>query len=174
METKNQPRPWMTDEEISFLEARLKPSDRVWEFGSGGSTRWFAGRCRHVTTVEHRPDFALRAIAGAPANVAVLFVPPSAPHVEGSGDGDPASFSRYVETYQGRDVDVVLIDGRARVACARQVAEKKPPRELRVFVHDAQRGAYRPIWEDDLEAGHRAWFVERRRVGNLILLAPRC
>jgi 16S rRNA A1518/A1519 N6-dimethyltransferase RsmA/KsgA/DIM1 with predicted DNA glycosylase/AP lyase activity len=44
--------PWMVPGAIYELDNMLLPSDYIVEFGSGGSTRFFAERCRHVLSVE--------------------------------------------------------------------------------------------------------------------------
>ena len=36
--------PWMNYSVVDFLEERLAPSWRVFEYGSGGSTAWWAAR----------------------------------------------------------------------------------------------------------------------------------
>ena len=50
--------PWMSYGAIRYLDARLKPSDFVFEYGCGGSTIFFASRCRRVVTVESDPHWA--------------------------------------------------------------------------------------------------------------------
>lgn len=45
--------PYLTEEAISFLKSVIKKSDRILEFGSGGSTIWFAKNGGHVMSFEH-------------------------------------------------------------------------------------------------------------------------
>ena len=180
--------PFMTTEEIAFLAANLKPSDRVWEWGSGASTLWLAERCRRVTSVEHQRSFAGNAIRWVPDNASILYVPPDLEYTEGTeDDGDLATFHSYVECFIGRGVDAVLIDGRARVECAKFIAERAPfgpTPELRVFLHDCHRAQYESIWRDQVEriaesddelsvAASRASFEVVGREGNLMLLKVR-
>ncbi len=162
-------KPWMTDAEIAFLASHLRPTDRVFEWGSGNSTRWLAARCGYVMTVEHQVEYARAMLGDIPRNVALAFIPPNRPYLEGTDDdGDENTFHDYVRAFHG-GVDVVLIDGRARVSAARYVAvlvqERlfQPPRD--VFLHDCQRPSYAPIWNEYLH--------EVNRVGNLMLLARR-
>lgn len=146
------PRPWMTPAEIDLLERNLRPWMRVFEFGSGSSTEWLARRVRHVTSVEHNPFFAARAVLNAPSNASVLYVPPDMPYSEGGADdGDWSSFRSYIEAYQGRGIDVVLVDGRARLEALRFVAERAPfgpTPDMLVFVHDVNRIELEPAWRD--------------------------
>jgi len=170
-------RPMMTDEEIAFLDAGLKPSDRVWEWGAGGSTLWLAARVKQVTAVEHQRTFAADVIQAAPSNVSLLYCPPEFPYAEGTeDDGDLETFRSYVGAYTGELIDVVVIDGRARLWCARQVAENAafgPHPEMRFYLHDADRSAYRRIWEDDPKLWGDGWFSPVERVGNLLRMEMR-
>ena len=50
--------PWMTYDAIDFLSKICKPEMNVFEWGSGGSTLFFASRCRHVTSIEHDPTWS--------------------------------------------------------------------------------------------------------------------
>lgn len=54
-ELRANPRPWMTDGAIEFMERSLRPTDKVIEFGGGWSTLWWAARAAWVHTVEASP-----------------------------------------------------------------------------------------------------------------------
>lgn len=167
----------MTRAEVDFLAANIKPTDRVWEWGSGGSTLWLAERCRSVVSVEHQRQFAVDVIHDAPSNVSVLYVPPELPYVEGTeDDGDYETFRSYVNAYTGQGIDVVLIDGRARLWCARHVAENAaygPHPGMRFFLHDVERSQYDRIWRDDPSLWGDAWLKPVARAGNLMMLEVR-
>ena len=45
--------PWLTYDAINFLEKICNSDKRVFEWGSGGSTLFFAARCKDVTSIEH-------------------------------------------------------------------------------------------------------------------------
>lgn len=168
----------LTDEETAFLVANVRPADRCWEWGSGESTTVLSKHCKYVTTVEHIASYAVDVVAWAGAagqagsgrrrNVSVIYAPPDLPYIEGTDDdGDLSTFRTYVESYTGRGIDVVLVDGRSRVECCRWLNERAPfgPRpELRVFLHDCDRESYAPIFE---------MFTEESRVGRLALLRMR-
>jgi hypothetical protein len=47
--------PWFSAGAIRFLEKNIRPTDRVFEFGSGGSTFFFAERSAAVLSVENDP-----------------------------------------------------------------------------------------------------------------------
>jgi predicted O-methyltransferase YrrM len=49
------PFPWLTEGAIAYLDEYLahNPQAKILEFGSGGSTVWFAQRSASVTSIEH-------------------------------------------------------------------------------------------------------------------------
>lgn len=161
----------LTGEEMSFLLANVRADDRVFEWGSGETTWQLAKRCRHVTTVEHQVDWAVVAVANAARmcrNASVIYAPPDLPYVEGTeDDGDLATFRTYVESYTGRGIDVVLVDGRARIEAVRYAVERAPfgpDPAMRFLLHDCERPQYAPIFE---------MLREESRVGRLALLRVR-
>lgn len=118
---------WVTFPALDWLEEFLQPSMTVFEWGCGGSTLFFAQRVAHVTSVEHDRDWhgqATRSIreTGA-ANVDLRLVGPQ-PSDDPAGYGSAVdtyhamSFERYARTIDAHgSFDLVLVDGRARMAC---------------------------------------------------------
>src|SRR4051812_37225534 len=49
--------PWMTFGAIEFLQRALREDMVVFEYGSGGSTLFFANRVRRLVTIEHDPEW---------------------------------------------------------------------------------------------------------------------
>lgn len=49
--------PWFSYGAIDFLKGYLKPHMTVYEYGSGGSTLFFAKRVAQVTTIEDHPEW---------------------------------------------------------------------------------------------------------------------
>ena len=47
------PIPWCTYSFIKFIEPRLKKDFKVFEYGSGNSTLWYAKRVAEITSVEN-------------------------------------------------------------------------------------------------------------------------
>ena len=90
--------PMLTFGAIDYLNAHLRPEMSVFEFGCGGSTIYFAERCRVVTTVENRPNWygQVAGATGSHHNVTILLKP----QIE-----HPAEL---VQPY-----DVILVDGEA-------------------------------------------------------------
>ena len=162
----------LNEEEMLFLASHVKSTDTAFEWGTGESTVLLASRCRRVTSVEHQPlraaQMLLWAMANGVTNLSVLSIPPDLPYAEGTDDdGDASTFRNYVKAYTGEGVDIVLIDGRSRVPCARQIVEVAqfgPTPETKVFIHDVDREQLEPIWRGD-----HAYFCEIARVGRLML-----
>lgn len=122
VDAAGQPVPWMTYACVHFLGLRLRPEMRLFEFGGGGSTRWFAARCTHVTTLEHDPAWVARLRPSLPANVSLHCQPVDDPRPYGelafgqTGEGGP-----YVDfiASAGGPWNVIVIDGILRNACVR-------------------------------------------------------
>jgi hypothetical protein len=107
VDAEGRPLPWITYPAIEFLAPRLRGDLRVFEYGCGHSTLWWAARVREVVACEHDEAWAARIRTRAPANVTLLHVP-----LEYGGE-----YSRVVAR-QGRRFDIVVVDGRDRVHCA--------------------------------------------------------
>jgi hypothetical protein len=50
--------PWFTYPAISFLKTVIRPRWRVFEYGAGGSTAWWAKQVATLVSVEHDPEWA--------------------------------------------------------------------------------------------------------------------
>lgn len=150
--------PWLPYDLVERLDAFLTDESRVFEYGSGGSTLFFARRARTVTTVEHDREWyetvraALR--KRGLGNVKLVFEPPVASEATSTGDRryrsnkspyEDTSFETYVRTVQRLErasLDCLLIDGRARPDCIREGASYVAPGGW-LIVDDAHRDRYR-------------------------------
>ena len=63
------PLPWYSYAAIEFIEDKLKSDFRVFEYGSGQSTLWYAQRVKEVISVEHNPDYFCQIKSYTPENV---------------------------------------------------------------------------------------------------------
>ena len=66
------PIPWMNYCTVQFLRERLKPGFRVFEFGSGNSTLFFASRCAEVVSFEPSPEWFRKMSPRVPPNVRLM------------------------------------------------------------------------------------------------------
>ena len=97
--------PWYTYGAIAFLAGRVTRAHRVFEYGSGHSTLWWADRAGQVVSCEHDTLWYQRMKPRVPANVEYQHRP--------LGRGGYAA----AITDAGQVFDIVVIDGRERVAC---------------------------------------------------------
>lgn len=123
------PLPFLNYPVISFLAGRARPDMRVFEYGSGFSTLWWASRVAEVVACEHNAAWHERISAQAPGNASIVHVPLD------------AGYSSYAARFPGR-FDILVIDGRNRVECARNSLECLTPTGV-VIWDDIQREKYR-------------------------------
>lgn len=112
--------PWLPFPLIDKLRERLTRLDAVFEYGGGGSTLFFADRVGKVVTVEHDENWypILKDATAHLANVKLSFTPADA-----GFDGYVAA----IDHEPDESFDVVVVDGRERVACfTRAIAKVKP------------------------------------------------
>jgi FkbM family methyltransferase len=135
-------------EEVDFLLSHLKPESHVLEWGSGGSTVEIAKRVERLVSIEHLQGWhdivssELKKI-NSTCHVEYLFVPPNMEEAPGM-DGDIHEYTDYVHTpewvrfndnFSAPTYDVIFIDGRARVECARKAIEFLRPGGV-ILIHD--------------------------------------
>lgn len=160
--------PWLPYRVIDLLEAKVRAEMVVFEFGSGGSTIWFASRGCRVVSVEHDLEWSARVRSEARAaaveqRVTLLEVASEAgpaPAVPGSGvryDSElaPGNYQRYAQAIDRSTVsafDVIVVDGRSRAACLLHAVPRLRPGGILVL-DDSDRERYAeaiarvPDWE---------------------------
>ncbi len=147
--------PWWTYGAIDAVEQHLASYDgkaRVFEYGSGASSVWLGRRAAEVHSVEHHPGFAavmrdLLAETGLSEVVELIEVPPSlndAPVVgsrrRGEAGRDYADYVASIDAVPG-EFDLIVVDGRARVACMQAGTRRLAPGGIILF-DDTQRPRY--------------------------------
>lgn len=119
-------KPWMPMAAIKWLEAIIKPSWRIFEWGAGGSTLWFAQRAKAVYSIEGDLGWSVAVLDRAEEmgleNVDVRHV--ACVHDVGPFD----EYARIIEDYPAM-FDLILIDGcnGTRLGCARRAVTKVKP-----------------------------------------------
>jgi hypothetical protein len=121
VDASGEPLPWYTYPAIEFLGGRIKPSMRVFEYGSGQSTRWWARHVAEVHAVEDDREWFDRVARTLPANVDLRYA-------DSAGDGYVRSIAE-----RGAPFDVVVIDGSVRDECARECIASLTPEGVVVF-----------------------------------------
>lgn len=147
--------PWFTFDALEFLAGIDLAGKRVFEWGSGGSTVYFAQRADHVVSVEHNPIWfaktgAMLTEAGL-RNVTRIHRPPvrlyhpkyytvdsCVSYANNKGYG----FDEYVkEIYRHQKSDVIIVDGRARISCIKTAIDRLNPGGL-IILDNSERTYY--------------------------------
>lgn len=147
--------PWFSYGAIDFLENYLQKETRVFEFGSGGSTLFFAQRARSVVAVEdnaHWCELVAAKIAARKINNVDLRHVPVTFTIE-----EAFASSAYVNAVRESTFNVIIVDGaewtpNARPICFRAAEKQIAPGGI-IVVDDSWR--YR-----ELRQTHRAKRVE--------------
>jgi hypothetical protein len=151
--------PWLCFDLIDWLDAALGDAPRVFEYGSGGSTRYWLRHDATVTSVEHNagwyqvvrracgghPRLDYRLVEPAPLETGVV-ADASDPALYHSADPayrqmDFRAYVTQIDAFPDAYFDVVLVDGRARAACIRNAAPKVKPGGM-LIVDNANREWY--------------------------------
>jgi hypothetical protein len=115
--------PWLTYSAADWLRQVLTPRTRVFEYGAGSSTAWFARHAREIVAVEHDKEWFGR--VPQPLNGRILLRPHHGDWWE-TEENHP-----YVRAVADRAPwDVIVIDGTARTACARIASDHLTPAGL--------------------------------------------
>ncbi len=106
LDENGNPIPWVTYSFIDFIKTRIKKEHRIFEFGSGNSTFFYAGLAGEVVSVEHDQAWFNKISDKKAENAKMIFC-------RLTPDGD------YCRTpLAGKDkFDIIIVDGRDRVNC---------------------------------------------------------
>lgn len=126
----NQAIPWFTYSFIDFLQDRLNNSQMVFEFGSGNSTRYFASKCAHITSVEHDKAWYEKGESNKPQNATIQYYPLDK-------DGDYCRAAQKTN----KEYDIIIIDGRDRVNCCIQSFNALTKNGI-IILDDSERDKY--------------------------------
>lgn len=132
-----------SDNEESFLLYYIQPKHHVLEYGSGESTLQLSKLCDKIVTVEHQAEWYQKLKERLPDNCTSLYYPPNQEYVEGTDCGSMEQFFDYVHApLSYAPFDIILIDGRARVACASLTKKLIRNQNSFIFIHDWNRVEY--------------------------------
>lgn len=126
--------PWLPFAVIDLLEERVDRTSHVFEYGGGGSTAWFADRVGEVVTIEQDDEW-YKALAASMKDLDHVNIIPASPN---NGFRD---YVAAIDNYADGTFDVVLVDGRERVACVERAAPKVKPGGL-LILDDSDRDKY--------------------------------
>ncbi len=136
IDSQGNPIPWFTYSSIYFLKDRIQPSFSVFEYGSGNSTLWFRERVERIVSVEHDASWYeyIKSELQKYPNIEYL-----------KRDLESGAYEKEVLAYEDA-FDVIVIDGRNRVACAHN-ALKALKKDGVIIWDNSEREAYLPGME---------------------------
>jgi len=101
--------PWVTYSFIDFIKDRLNKQQKVFEYGSGSSTLFYAKRVSKVVSVEHDENWFNKIVSSKPENADMIFT-----KLETGGE-----YSKKAALL-GEQFDIIIVDGRDRVNCCKE------------------------------------------------------
>jgi len=126
-------KPWIVPHAIPYLESIIRPHHNVLEFGSGGSTLWFADHALAVESIEHSRVWRNRVAAAM------------------TGDDDKKIELRLIPNYCKHDeiklrrkYDVIFIDGIHRRQCFKASIDRLADGGI-LIVDNSNRDEIKPI-----------------------------
>lgn len=133
--------PWMNYSAIQLIEGKVKSKTRVLEYGSGASTRWWAGMVSSVLAIEHDKLWYEQCKKQMPANVELRLA---------------ASDASYPSTASAQDgpFDIVVIDALFRNECAEFILSWIDPKSVIIW-DDSERIEFQPMIRKLQELGYR-------------------
>ncbi len=141
----------MTKREINCIEKYLKSSDTMIEWGAGGSTLYFSKRTKFYVSIEDSKIWykrVLKAINKEPDLKKKVVILNIKSNEAKSFPSKRSEFIDYIEIVKklNHKWDKVLIDGRARVHCGKEVKPYLKKKSI-IFLHDFQRSKYESLFE---------------------------
>jgi hypothetical protein len=106
LDIQNNPVAWVTYPFMDFIRSRLDRSMKIFEYGSGNSTLYYANLVDSVTAVEHDKKWYDQLTLDIPENVDLHFQSPESTE----------SYAHFPNTLKNK-FQIIIIDGRSRVKC---------------------------------------------------------
>jgi hypothetical protein len=126
-----------SEKEKEFFLSNIKKTDKVLEYGSGYSTKLISDLCEYVLSIEHQENWYNKLKQDLSNNAEIILKKPNTIYFEGTICGTYEQFKDYIEEPLNRNIifDIVLIDGRARVECAKFIHNVCDENSI-IFIHD--------------------------------------
>jgi len=123
----NNPIPWCTYSYINFIEKKLKSGFRIFEYGSGNSTRWYAKKVKEIIVVEHNITWHKKMTPLLPDNATLIYRELGSDYTS--------------EILKHGLFDIIIIDGRKRVKSSYEAIKALKPDGVIIW-DDAEREYY--------------------------------
>lgn len=130
------PIPWITYPALDFLVGRLSSEMTVFEYGSGNSTFWWSARVNTLVSCEHDKEWYASFSSKIPENTTYLLR-----RAKGGSEEYAMEIGKYKNMF-----DILVIDGRDRVNCARNGLDALRPGGVIVW-DNSDRQEYREGYE---------------------------
>lgn len=145
----------------SIIGLWIKPGNRVFEYGSGGSTLYFAQKGVEVVSVEHKEDWRKQVLKALKdrglVTPQVVLARPTRKKTERFAPGDPDLFQtghgykgksnnmwfedyvKVIDRFPDKHFHLVFVDGRSRPACLKRAICKVRPGGILVLDNSERR-----------------------------------
>lgn len=152
--------PWMVFDAVDFLRGWLKPTMKVYEYGSGSSTLFFASMTEKIISVEHHEawHYSVESFRRQNniKNIEYHLFKPTVAEGALKPFTDPDAYSSCFPEYQGLSFqdyvqsidrypdayfDLVVVDGRSRCSCIKHAMKKVKVNGI-LLVDNSDRGYY--------------------------------
>lgn len=130
IDTNGEALPWVTYSFIDFIKERLNKSQKVFEYGSGSSTLFYAKRVGKVVSVEHDQSWYQKIVGSKPENAEMIFT-----KLETGGE-----YSKKAALLEEK-FDIIIVDGRDRVNCCLESIQALSPSGV-IVLDDSERKEY--------------------------------
>lgn len=100
--------PWYTYPAIEYLDSLDFTGKDVLEYGAGASSSWWSERAKSVISIEDNKDWYDAVLGRENTNLKIILA---------------ENEKEYVKAGNANKYDVIVIDGKHRIACAKNVAE---------------------------------------------------
>ncbi|PTT03092.1 FkbM family methyltransferase [Pedobacter sp. HMWF019] len=122
--------PWVTYSFIDFIKGRLNKDQKVFEYGSGSSTLFYAKHTGRVVSVEHDESWYHKIAGTKPQNAEMIFT-------KLERGGEYSKKARLLDT----KFDIIIVDGRDRVNCCIESIQALSPSGV-IVLDDSERPEY--------------------------------
>jgi hypothetical protein len=138
-----EPVPWLGYPVLEWLSSVVDPEMKVFEYGAGHSTLWFAPRVRELVSTEHDTGWSATVSKLLPTNAEVSLRRTGGDATLGA---HPDEYVDHLREYPAGHFDLILIDGMARADCVTAALELAGP-ETAIVLDNADRPRYREAVE---------------------------
>jgi predicted O-methyltransferase YrrM len=144
------PIPWMNYAVVKLLESSLQGVEdiKLFEYGSGSSTIFFANIVKQVFSCEHDSEWFNRIKAKVPQNVSLMY----------RQEDEDGMYCRAINDVDD-NFDIVVVDGRDRPNCIKQALYHLTDRGI-VILDDSHRQDYEEVLGIVRNLGFRTLTIE--------------